>query len=87
MNGCSSEILEDEDQIEVLQTVLNTFEMSDFDFVEGDDEERRFGKEDESIGRRLEKNVGTEWNTLETEFSERNIDIDSIVRLFDSKVT
>jgi len=87
MDGCASEILEDEDQIEVLQTVLNTFEMSDFDFVERDDEEGRFGEEDESIGRWLEKNIGTEWYTLETEFSERNIDIDSVVRLFNMMTT
>lgn len=53
MNRCTSEVLEDEDEIKVFETVLNTFEMSDLNLVEGDDEEGWFRQEDEGVGSRL----------------------------------
>jgi len=53
VNWSTTEVLEDENEIEILETVLNSFEMSDFDFVESNDEEGRFGKEDECVGGRL----------------------------------
>jgi hypothetical protein len=81
VNGCPRKVLEDEDEIEVFEAVLNTLEVGDFDFGEGENEEGRLGEEDEGFGGGLEEDVGPEGNTLETKLAERNVDLDVPVRL------
>lgn len=81
VNRRTSKVLEDKDEIKVLQAVLNALEVSNFDLVERHDEEGRFGEEDERVRRRLQENVGAERYTLETEFSEGDVDFDATIRL------
>jgi hypothetical protein len=87
VNGRPCKVSEDEDEIEVLQAVLNTLEVGDFDFGEGEDEEGRLGEEDKGFGGGLEEDVGAERDTLETELAERNVDLDTPVRLQRGKIS
>lgn len=47
------EVFENEDQIELLQTILDTFEGCDLDVSEGNNQEGSVGKMDETFGRGL----------------------------------
>ena len=53
--------------------------MCDFNVIKSEDHEWRFGKLDQAICRWLTENVGSEWNTIEAKFSERNININVVV--------
>ena len=53
MDRRAREVGEDEDHIEILESILNSFEMSNFDIGEGEHEEGGFGEVDEGVGRRL----------------------------------
>ncbi len=53
MERWTSEVLEDEDHIELLQTKLNTFQRSDLNICQRDNEEWRIRKMNETICRRL----------------------------------
>ena len=46
-------VLEYEDKIELFERKSNTFQGCDLDFVESDDEERRFDQVDETFSGRL----------------------------------
>lgn len=77
--GRAREVLEHEDQIEVLETELYTFEVSNFNLFECDDHERRFGELHETVRGRLAEDVGAEWNTIETNLAERDVHIKVLV--------
>jgi hypothetical protein len=72
-------VLEYEDHIEVLETELDTFQMCHFDVVECDDHEGGFGELDQAICGGLTEDVGSEWDTVEAKFTERNINIDVLI--------
>jgi hypothetical protein len=73
------EILEDEYHIEVLETKLDTFEMSDFDVFQSDDHEWWLGELDQAVCRWLTKDAGSERDTVEAKLTERDIDVDVLV--------
>lgn len=57
MDRRPGEVLEDEDHVKVLEAVLDTLEVGNLDFGESEDEEGRFGEEDEGIGGGLQEDV------------------------------
>jgi hypothetical protein len=74
VEGGFREVLEDQDKIELLETVLHTFEGGDFNVGESDNEERRVREVDQTLCGGLQANTCTEWNTFEGKLSERDID-------------
>lgn len=58
--------------------MLNSFEVADLDFVEGDDGEGHVGEVNETVRRRLEEDVSPEGNSLESEIPERNVDLELV---------
>jgi hypothetical protein len=59
--------------------------VGNLDFGEGEDEEGRFGEEDEGVGGGLEKDVGAEGNSLEAELAEGDVDLDAAVGLCEER--
>ena len=78
VNRRAREVGEDEDHIEVFESILNSFEMSDFDVGEREDEEGGFGEVDEGFGRRLEEDVGSERNSAEAKLCKTQRKLDRI---------
>lgn len=74
-------VTQDQDEIEVLETIGHSFQMGDFDVSESDDEERWVGKVDDAVGGWKNLNVGTEWNTRESQFTHWNVYCDTSFRL------
>lgn len=75
-------VFENEDEIELLERELDTFQGCNFDLVESDNEERRFNEVHETFGGGLQPNVGSEGDTLKGQLSERNVNLDSFSGLF-----
>jgi hypothetical protein len=72
-------VVEDEHHVKVSQTKLNTLQVNDFDFGEGDDCEGELRQVHETIGRREKENVGSVRDTRETELSERHVDFEPVL--------
>ena len=64
MKRRSCEILEDEDQIELLEAELHTFQRRNLDIRKCNYQEWRIGQMDQTVGRWLEANIRSEWNAL-----------------------
>lgn len=60
-------------------TYLDSFQMSNFDLVQGDHHEGGLGELDQCIGRRLNKNIGAVGNTGEADLSEGDVDIYTLI--------
>lgn len=58
---------------------LYSLQMSDFNLAESNDHERRLRELDESIGRRLDQDVGAIGHTTEPNLSEWDIDINALI--------
>jgi hypothetical protein len=71
MNRSSRVVTKHKNHIEILQTVLYPFEVSDFNIGESENEERRFSEENETIGSGLKEDVGSEWNSTKSELCSR----------------
>ena len=82
MERALGEVLEDEDHIELLEAELNTFQRGNLDVSQGDYEERRIGQVDQTFSGRLQTDVLTNWNTLKGQFTEGDVDFESISGLF-----
>lgn len=67
------EIRKDEDQIELFETELDTFEGRNFDVGKGDDSERRFGQVHQAVHCWRQLDIGSERNTFEAEFGIRDV--------------
>jgi len=74
----SREVREHKDEIELLQSMLDSLEVADLDLVQGDDREGHVGKVNEAVGRGLKEDVGPEGNSLESELSEGNVDLELV---------
>lgn len=53
--------------------------MGNLDLIESDHHERRLGQLDKSISGWLNQNIGSVWNTSESDFTERNVHIDTFI--------
>jgi hypothetical protein len=53
--------------------------MGNFNLIESDDHERRLGELNKSIRSRLDQNIGAIGHTSETNFTERNININALI--------
>lgn len=62
-----------------LGTNLNSLQVRNFNFVQGDDQEWRFGKLYNRVRCWLDQNVGSVGNTVKTNFSEWNVNVDSFI--------
>jgi len=80
------EILEDEDQIELLETILDTFQGSNLDFRKGDDEERSVSKVNKALRGGLKADAGSERNTLERQLTEGNVELKGLAELCNPKM-
>lgn len=69
-------VFENEDEIELLQCKLDSFQGCNFDLVERDNKERRFNEVDETFSGRLQPGVGSERNTLKGQLSEGHVNLD-----------
>ena len=81
MQGTLSEVLEDENHIELLETELNTLQGSDLNFRQGNDEERWVRKVYQTLGSRLQADILPNGYTFEGQFTGRNINFQCIARL------
>jgi len=77
----SREVGEHKHEIELLQPMLHSLEVADLDLVQGDDGEGHVGEVNETVRRRLEKDVGPEGNSLESELSEGDVDLELVGRI------
>lgn len=85
MQGRFRKVLEDEDQIELLQSELDTFQRGDLNLAQGGDKERRVGQMYETLCCRLQADVGAVRYTFEREFPEGNVDFKSIAGLIEMR--
>ena len=79
VGGRASEVLEDDDHVEVLEAELHALEVHDLDVGEGDDEEGRLGQLHEAVGRGLDGDGGAGGHTVEAELAERHVDAEVLV--------
>lgn len=77
----TSKVREDEYHIELLQAELHTFQRSDFNLAQSDDEEWRIGKMNKTFCRWLQFDVCTERNAFEGEFTEGNVRFNCVTGL------
>ena len=73
MYGRPREVAEDKDHIEILEAELYSLQVTHFDFLQRDDQERCIRQVDKALGCRLEKHVASERYTRKCEFSEGNV--------------
>lgn len=73
MQGWSSEVSKDEDQVELLESELHTFEGGDFNLRKGDNGEGRFGEVYQTIHGWGESDIRTVGNPLKRQFGVRDI--------------
>ena len=74
-------VFEDQDKIELLQSILHTFQRRNFDISEGDNKEGRVSEMDKALGGGLQAGAGAERDTLERKFSEGCVDFQSLSKL------
>lgn len=79
MNGCTRKVFKDKDHVKVFQTKLDSLQMHDFHFGQRDDEDWLIRQVDEAVGRRLQQDVASVRYTVESEFSEGNIDFELVI--------
>lgn len=60
-------------------TYLDSFQVGNFDLVQGDHHEGRLRELDQCVSCRLDKDIGAVGNTGETNLSERNVDIYTLI--------
>ena len=58
-------VLEDKDEIELLQSELNTFQRRNFDFAQSGHKERRIGEMNETLRRWLQTDICAMRHTFE----------------------
>lgn len=81
VDRCAMEVLKDKDHIKVLQSKLDTFQVSNFNFAQGDDQERWIRQVNETIGCGLQQYIRSERHTSETKFPEWHIYFDTAITL------
>jgi hypothetical protein len=87
MKRSFGKVFEHQDEIEVLQPVLHTFERGDLDVCERHYKEGRVGKVNKAVSGRLQACAGTEWYTLKREFTEGDVDLQGFAKLGTWSVT
>ena len=75
MGWSSVEVLEDKHHVEVLEAELYTLEMYNLNFGQCNDKEGILGKLHQAVDGRLNPDTGAGRHTVETQISDRNIDL------------
>ena len=74
-------VVEDKDHVELFQPKLNALEGCNFDIAKSDDDKRRLGELDQALHCRVQLDVGTAGNTLETHVGEWDVDLQFLANL------
>lgn len=72
------EVLEDEDKIELLQAVLDTFQRCNFYVSQCHNQERGIREMYETLSCRLQTSTSSERHALEGQFSERDVKVQGV---------
>jgi hypothetical protein len=77
--GSPTVVLENKDQVKVLQAKLDTLQMGNLDILKGENHKRRLDDLDKTVRGRLDEDVASEGYTVETEFSDRHVHLDTFI--------